>query len=834
MKKTTLWRNNAAPAGPSDKSSSGSTASGSSKTGTTPVAAATASAKPVAPKTKSSSGSNPSTAAPHSTNRGSLNNNQEKRRSISNAPTDGEDKLPPGWTRKESKSQKGRYYYISPAGKTQWVPPPSAKTPSAKIKKTYNWLSEVEICFQEGRLGVSLREVHQMETILYPQFQAEVDDLPKVNGKAGPAELHNWSVKANKRLTIGMRVISIEDASLVGFTYKEVVAKLKTASRPVRIKFADVQKGTVEENGGRKSDGDSAKNSTATDLAGPGYGHSTAYMQQKQEYTRVLVTGELYTEMWTIENKKLLRSLTRMQHKWNTVSSEFDILNARRMELRKENDEMKSDKEKYEKMLKNLKLQATHAMENPELVRANELAKRNTELSDDISKMSSGNKRLRKERDALQAQLDELEKQLVKVEQKDKAEEEDRVPEEDIFGIEPTAPPKEQLSALKKKRRGLEDEVNKEQRKANKVQKEMEQLTKHYASLENEESGHISSTSSPSSHHPPKDDKDKNASTPSGQHDTTSSGGNGVTKPKSEFADLEAKILELRKKQRSVVDTLSKAAQSGDHKLAKECQRRRQKIKEELKDAQDELYRVKNHGKQEASSARGERSRKEKTSVEAVTVPSRQHSPSSKKSKQLGSISKGKLSPSTPDASADTPSTTGSSRAGKMPMLSGFLEKGPTEWADRGLISGMKTMRGARERWCVITADGFLKYYKRRGDSVVRGEINLAEKSFEVLADDLAHGKEFVLSTDEQQSHFFTKNAQELNNWVKTLRAANAYLLNAAAPPLPPPRAARGTGDKQVSARHETKQTQEFNLDGLEDSLPEEDEQFYGRATLGF
>jgi hypothetical protein len=33
------------------------------------------------------------------------------------------DKLPPGWTRKESKSQKGRYYYIGPDGKTQWVPP---------------------------------------------------------------------------------------------------------------------------------------------------------------------------------------------------------------------------------------------------------------------------------------------------------------------------------------------------------------------------------------------------------------------------------------------------------------------------------------------------------------------------------------------------------------------------------------------------------------------------------------------------------------------------------------------------------------------------------------
>lgn len=789
---------------------------------TTTTTTSTTATKPV--KTANSS-SNSSNATSLNSSRGSRGS-RGSRRSTGSATPEGDDKLPPGWTRKESKSQKGRYYFISPAGKTQWVPPPM-KTSSAKIKKTYNWMNEVEIQFQEGRLGVSLREVHQMETILYPQFQAEVDDLPKINGKAGPAELHNWSVKPHKRLTIGMRVISIEDTSLAGLTYKEVVGKLKSASRPVRIKFADVHKGTVEENGGRKSDGEKANNAS-NDMASSGYGHSTAYMQQKQEYTRVLVTGELHTEMWTIENKKLLRSLTRMQHKWSTVSSEFDILNAKRMELRKQNENMKTDKEKYEVMMKNLKLQATYAMENPELVRANELAKRNSELNDDISKMSSGNKRLRKERDALQAQLDELEKQLAKVENKDKDEEEDRVPEEDIFGIEPTAPPREQLSALKKKRRGLEDELSKEQRKANKVQKEMEQLTKHYASLGNEEVGLNSSSSS--SHQSQADDKDKSSLSASGHHEkTSSSNSNGTSKPKSEFAELEAKILDLRKKQRSVVDTLSKAAQSGDHKLAKECQRKRQKIKEELKDAQDELHRLKTKGKSTTPSSRTESSRREKTPTETATSSSRQRSPSNtKKSRRSGSISKDNSSPSTPDTSADA-STPGSSR-GKMPMLSGFLDKGPTEWADRGLISGMKTMRGARERWCVITADGFLKYYKRRGDSVVRGEINLAEKSFEVVCEDLRHGKEFVLSTDEQQSHFFTKSPQELNNWVKTLRAANAYLLNAAAPPLPPPRSTR---DQKVS-RSDSKQAKEFNLDGLEESLPEEDEQFYGRATLGF
>lgn len=43
--------------------------------------------------------------------------------------SDDNDGIPPGWTRKESKTQKGRYYYISPAGKTQWTAPVTKATP---------------------------------------------------------------------------------------------------------------------------------------------------------------------------------------------------------------------------------------------------------------------------------------------------------------------------------------------------------------------------------------------------------------------------------------------------------------------------------------------------------------------------------------------------------------------------------------------------------------------------------------------------------------------------------------------------------------------------------
>lgn len=51
---------------------------------------------------------------------------------------------------------------------------------------------------------MSICEVKQVENIPFNEFQAEVDDLPKVNGKAGPAELYNWSVKPHQYVACGL------------------------------------------------------------------------------------------------------------------------------------------------------------------------------------------------------------------------------------------------------------------------------------------------------------------------------------------------------------------------------------------------------------------------------------------------------------------------------------------------------------------------------------------------------------------------------------------------------------------------------------------------------
>lgn len=597
-----------------------------------------------------------------------------------------------------------------------------------------------------------------------------------------------------------MRVTGIEDTVLAGLTYKEVVDKLKKASRPLKIRFADVEKGTAEDN---------PELAMLTEQESKETGQSSVYLQQKQEYTRVLVTSELHTELWTIETKKLLRSVNVMKKKWDTVSGEFDVLNERRLDLRKENDRLVNEKQKYDTMIKHLKLQEIHAMENPELVKANELARRNAELTEDIAKMSAGNKRLRKERVTLQTALDEVENALSKLD-KTTEEEEEKGGDDEFFGIDLTAPPAEQLAAFKKKMRFMEDELNKEQRKAAKVQREMEQLNKHFATL--------SSSSSSSSRTKTADEKESSSSK---SLSSSGSGTNSAVSP--EITRLEAKVLELRKQQRSVVETMSKAAHVGDQGLAKECQRRRHAIKEELKHAQDALIKLKTEG---SSSARdgssGTKSSSGSTSTK--TTASSSSSSSSRSQKNSSSESSSSQSPSTTSSGQQQRSK----KVDKMPTLVGFLDKGPTEWSERGLISNMKTMRGARERWCEITPDGFLKYYKRRGDPVVRGEIDLSDKTFEVVCEDTKRGREFVLSTDTQQSHFFTKSTQELDKWVKTLRAANKYLvtnkqLDALVSKTEASEKLNGyTGGSHSGARRAA------------ESVPEEDEQFYGRATLGF
>ncbi|KAL0585180.1 hypothetical protein ABG067_005076 [Albugo candida] len=716
-----------------------------------------------------------------------------------------DERLPPGWTKRESKSQRGRFYYVSPGGKTQWVRPQIQPAP----RQNYNWLNECEIEFTEPRLGVSLHEVKQVENIPYAQFQAEVDELPKVGGKPGAAELYNWSVKPDKRLVIGMRVIEIDGVCLAGYTYNDIVEKMKKSGRPIKMKFADVSKGTVEDNPELARAAKQEKERKGKS--------STAYLKQKQQYLRVLVMSELRGEMWRIETKKLVHTFKLQECKHDIIQTEFGQESEKSRTLTMEHKQLKVDEEKYKKMLDQLSLQEKHLMEAPELTKNSILLKKNTSLEDDIAKLTQANKKLRKERSALQTTMDDFESQLSKYTATD-TDEGPSNEEKDVFGLDPNASVSEKLSALRIKTKQFDDEVMKEQRKVSKVEKEMAQLNKHLNRLTEKVNGSKSSKS--------KEYTNSGQTKDSGQDSGTSNAS------ETEINQLEARILELRKVQRAAVGTLAKAAQNGDKELAKEYQAKRTAIKEELKQAQDLL-------REKKAKALGDAS----LTISTLMKKSKSSSPHANKG----------LSTSTPTNPLTTSSRNPNAkvednRIRAMPTISGYLDKGPTEWSEKGIIRNMKTMRGARERWCEITLDGFLQYYKRRGDPVVRGQIHVGDPSFEVICEDMKRGKDFAVCTSTQQSHFFAKTNEEMVKWVTALRNGNTFLrqesktktMRSAVLAYQATNVLKRAHNSHRNLREATSSSGrntplETSTTASADKFPEDhQDEFYGRATLGF
>ncbi|CAK4735060.1 unnamed protein product [Aphanomyces euteiches] len=375
------------------------------------------------------------------------------------------EELPPGWERRESKSQPGRYYYVSPQGQTQWFPP--RRVPGVR---QFNWRCEIEIEFGPGRLGVNLKEVPQTTNLPFPMFQAEVEELPKLpGGKPGPAEIYNWSVRPERRLTPGMRLTQIDGVVLAGNRYTEVVDRLKRAARPVKLKFADVAQGLLGE--GETADTTPA----AVAVAAPSAAAPSAYSVQKQkkeEYMNLLVTSELSNEMWRLETQKVKSQFIALQYKWNVLSASFSALMEDKLKSKREIEASMTEKAKYEEMLKQLKLQESGAIISPEVQRMNELSSKNAELTDDIGKMGAANKKLRRERDLNQRQLDELEAQLVHgVSQP--------LPES-LVGIDPLLEPSAKIEIIAQKIAAMQFELQREEMKTKQAEVELAQLSKVY------------------------------------------------------------------------------------------------------------------------------------------------------------------------------------------------------------------------------------------------------------------------------------------------------------------------------------------------------------------
>ncbi|ETV99628.1 hypothetical protein, variant 1 [Aphanomyces invadans] len=397
------------------------------------------------------------------------------------------DDLPPGWEKRESKSQPGRYYYVSPAGQTQWFPPRRSNT-----ARSFNWRCEIEIEFGPGRLGVNLKEVAQTTNIPFPMFQAEVEELPKLpGGKPGPAEIYNWSVRPERRLYPNMRLTQVDGVALAGCKYTEVVDKLKKAARPVKLKFADVSQGLLGE--GETSALDSAPTSSVNPtiastsaLASAGSqsmgaltsAPPSAYSVQKQkkeEYMNLLVTSELSNEMWRLETQKVQSTFKQLTLKWNLLSGSLSGLLEAQVKAKKEIEAATAEKAKYDEMLIQLQKQESGAIVSPEVQRMNDLSGKNAELTQDIGHMSAGNKKLRRERDANQRLLDELEAQLVH------GLTQQPVLHECLVGlVDETMTSKAKIAVIRQKVAAMELEMQKEEAKTRQAEMELAQLSKVY------------------------------------------------------------------------------------------------------------------------------------------------------------------------------------------------------------------------------------------------------------------------------------------------------------------------------------------------------------------
>ena len=196
-----------------------------------------------------------------------------------------------------------------------------------------------------------------------------------------------------------MRVTKLDDDSVAGLSYSQVIEKLKKSKRPLKISFCDVSLGEMglEEIERRKS---SPKKSIPPSVP------ISFNSQLSSTYQAMLVLTELHQATSSMELQKVFDSNKILRQKVSIVSSDMERLKNTYLKNQKEQKKIVKEKEDLSALRKHLKLQAEGTMESKEAVRTTTLVEKNTELVKDIEKLTSGNKKLKTKRDTAQAQYD--------------------------------------------------------------------------------------------------------------------------------------------------------------------------------------------------------------------------------------------------------------------------------------------------------------------------------------------------------------------------------------------------------------------------------------------
>ncbi|KAF0696766.1 Aste57867_12487 [Aphanomyces stellatus] len=301
--------------------------------------------------------------------------------------------LPDGWSYRESTKHKGKWYYISPAGQAQWIPP------LVKTGRLYEWKLQLFIEFGPGTLGMNLKAVDALPDTLWTQFQVEIHTLRKLgNGHASPAEIYNWSVKPDRRIYAGFRIVEIAGTSVAGFTYMEVIEKINRTPRPITIGFCDCHRGLV----GDPDDDDEFDDEALQSV------YQQRFNTMESEYMMTMVLTELDKELWSLDTKRLEGVELTTHAKCKRLRKEMAVMTSATAHLQAAVDEFVHEKNKIQGQLDKLDMQEHAQLASNEELRAQELVRRQHALKRAIDEATEENERLMDEHGAQTVELEQL------------------------------------------------------------------------------------------------------------------------------------------------------------------------------------------------------------------------------------------------------------------------------------------------------------------------------------------------------------------------------------------------------------------------------------------
>ncbi|KAI9986410.1 hypothetical protein PInf_025350 [Phytophthora infestans] len=469
--------------------------------------------------------------------------------------------LPKGWSTRQSKTNDGKTYYVSPYGHTQWLRPPM------KTGVIYKWVHEIEVTFGPGRLGLNLKQIAGIPGTVFTDLQVHIAEIYKLpNGMASPAEIYNWSVKPEKRLAVNMRVTMMNGISLTGYTYSEVLELLARMVRPVRIKFADISKGIV----GRVEEETPHEETEEVKEA-----RAARVMQNslRSEYFQILVSFELHKQVWAATKHNMRLKILEMEKKSGVLESQVEAELQHQGDLEKDRENLIQEAASLKEMIEQLDKQTAGKIESPEVLRTAELTQRRAELEKEVTEIIAENGELQAARVKIEDTLDELQQEL------------------DVYGdldVDPTGQQEIKffspgflgsmvhrgsidtraedarerlLEKVKAQHNHLEEEIKLEEERSAFVESEINQFKKQMdvaAEAVKREDAFIS----------------------------------GERPPQMIF--LENKIALLEKNLRETVAGIANAGKSGDQQQADNLSLRRADLKDDLKAALDEMRRMEN------------------------------------------------------------------------------------------------------------------------------------------------------------------------------------------------------------------------------------------------